>query len=538
MQTVSTSWLKSRQSGVLLHLSSLPSQYGIGNMGTEAKHFIDYLAASGFAYWQICPAGPTGYGDSPYQTFSSFGGNPYFIDIDALIEEDLLKEEETILLKNLPKDRVDYGALYSCFFPVLDLAFERFKERSDLAEEFHSFIEERAYWLLPYSTYMALKRRFYYRPWGEWPKPFRNGSDFDDSLLDARDRSEQRRQQFYQFIFFRQWDKLRSYAKEQGIQIIGDVPIYVALDSSDCWQAPEAFAIDDEGQPTHVAGVPPDYFSIDGQFWGNPLYNWKRMSRDGYSWWIARLAASFELYDAIRLDHFRGFDSYWEIPSDAADATEGRWRKGPGKALFDAIESAIPHAKFIAEDLGYINRDVFELRRQTGFPGMKIMQFGYGHDDNNVNLPHFFDANQVVYTGTHDNNSLRGWYETLDRQTRNLVNAYFKTNEKEACWSIIQAAFSSVARLCVVPAQDILNLPAASRMNTPGTADENWQWRLTHQQLETLASDYREPYLALNQLYNRIDDHAQRDFSAPPLVLVDNVQSQESPQETASQTAI
>ncbi|MFW6354958.1 MAG: 4-alpha-glucanotransferase, partial [Verrucomicrobiota bacterium] len=406
-------WLQGRSAGVLAHVSSLPGAYGIGNLGATAHAFIDLLAESGMRFWQICPVGPTGYGDSPYQSFSSFAGNPYFIDLAELVAAGLLTPEEVQPLEDFPAGRVDYGGLYERFWPLLRRAAERFAAAPGSLPDygdFDTFCAAEAAWLEAYALFMTLKQTHGGVAWIDWETRARRGPEAiprDD--LTADQRREVAAQKFLQYVFAGQWERLRAHARERGVQIIGDLPIFVAYDSCDVWQDRAFFQLDAEGRPLAVAGVPPDYFSASGQRWGNPLYDWDRLRADGYAWWLRRLERAFNFFDVIRLDHFRGFDTYWSVPSDAADARAGEWKAGPGSDFLDTVQEKLAHARIIAEDLGYITAEVVELRRRAGLPGMKILQFAYGHDENNVNLPHFHAPNAVVYTGTHDNDTARGW---------------------------------------------------------------------------------------------------------------------------------
>ena len=515
------SWLNTRTTGVLAHVSSLPGPHGIGDLGSGARAFVDFLARSGFKYWQICPLGPTGYGDSPYQSFSSFAGNPYFIDLDELRQAGLLTAEELAPLRDLPVRAVAYGELYLRFWPVLGRALSRFKALGKRApwggaSALARFEAAEGSWLEAYAAFTALKHHFGGQPWMEWPAQWRDWQPGLEGRLPAAAAAEAEQQRFYQFLFFRQWTALRQHAREQGVAIIGDLPIFVALDSADVWRWREVFRIDAAGRPRAVAGVPPDYYSESGQLWGNPLYDWNRLARDGYGWWIDRLRSAFTLYEVIRLDHFRGFDTYWEIPAGAPDARTGAWRKGPGLPFFEAVRRALPGARIIAEDLGYIGPEVVALRRAAGLPGMKILQFGYGHDDNNVNLPHFHAVDHVVYTGTHDNDTTRGWLEGLDREVFARVADYFGLTGTATAWPLIRAAFASIARLAVVPMQDLLNLPSTARMNRPGSTDGNWRWRFTAEELARLERTRLETLRHWHALYDRTGDERQRDYSAPP----------------------
>jgi 4-alpha-glucanotransferase len=520
MESPPTSWLNTRSAGILAHISSLPGHYGIGNLGAGTRNLIDFLGRAGVRYWQICPVGPTGFGDSPYQTFSSRAGNPYFIDLDELALSGLLTDEDLAPLRRLPGAGVDYGGLYENFWRVLARAYDNFaaSHRDEIIGlgSLAAFRRENSAWLEPFSTFMALKAHFGGQPWTMWPEAFSNWSpDLQASLPDPV-RIDADRHAFYQYLFFGQWDRLRRYAAARGVGIIGDVPIFVALDSADTWQNRPVFRLDDKGRPRAVAGVPPDYFSEKGQLWGNPLYDWDYLARTDYRWWIDRIRAAFALYDIIRLDHFRGFENFWEIPAGAADARDGQWRKGPGLNFFKAVRKAIPDARIIAEDLGYIGPDVVALRHAAGLPGMKILQFAYGHDAGNVNLPHFYPLDSVAYTGTHDNNTTRGWLEGLSNGTSEQVRDYFRLGESTSAWPVIRAALATVSRLAVIPIQDLLDLPAMSALNQPGTAEGNWQWRFTDEQLSRLVSEKLETLRYWIKLYDRTGERMMRDFSEAP----------------------
>jgi 4-alpha-glucanotransferase len=515
-----STWLTTRGAGVLAHLSSLPGDYGIGNLGPGARRFVDFLSQAGVRYWQICPVGPTGYGDSPYQLFSSNAGNPYFIDLGELQAAGLITADELTPLRQLPDGHVDYGWLYETFWPVLAKAHDRFAAsgRDGIKDcgSLSAFSHEHAGWLEPFADFMALKTHFGGYAWTVWPEPYRQWSPELHASLPARVLRDAARHIFYQYIFFTQWARLHRYATERGVDIIGDVPIFVALDSADTWRNRPVFQLDAEGRPRAVAGVPPDYFSALGQLWGNPLYDWDHLARTGYAWWIERLRAAFELYDVVRLDHFRGFDTYWEIPADAADARRGAWRKGPGLPFFEAVRAALPQARIIAEDLGYIGPDVVALRRAAGLPGMKILQFAYGHDANNVNLPHFYPSDSIAYTGTHDNITTRGWLEGLTPEAAGPVREYYQLDGSNSAWPLIRAALATVSRLVVLPLQDLLDLPASATLNRPGTSDGNWQWRCTDKQLQQLGDDKLAILRRWITLYDRTGTRPLRDYSEPP----------------------
>lgn len=515
------SWLRARSAGVLAHLTSLPGPHGIGDLGPGARALVDFLAEAGFQHWQVCPLGPTGFGDSPYQSFSSFAGNPYFIDLAEFQSAGLLTAAELAPLRALPVDGVDYGELYARFWPVLALVHERFLALGRKApwggvEAVERFVAEHDAWLPSYAAFMALKEYFGGHAWMRWPAEWRDWRPGLEDRLPGPAAAAAARHRFYQFLFFRQWANLRAYAADRSVRLIGDVPIFVALDSADTWRWRAVFRLDHLGRPEAVAGVPPDYFSDRGQCWGNPLYDWEHLAGTGYAWWIERLRAAFALCDVVRLDHFRGFHTFWQIPADAADARRGEWCAGPGLKFFHAVAAALPGARLIAEDLGYINAGVAELRRAAGLPGMKILQFGYGHDENNVNLPHFYPVDTVVYTGTHDNNTTRGWLEELDEERRAQVADYYGINDSDTAWPLLRAAFASVARLAVVPLQDLLDLPATARMNRPGTTEGNWRWRCTAEELRRLQQARGGELRRWHRLFDRTGDERQRDFSAPP----------------------
>ncbi len=514
-----TTWLTTRTASVLAHVSSLPGAYGIGNLGPSARAFIDFLAAAGVHYWQICPIGPTGYGDSPYQLFSGRAGNPYFIDLGELREAGLLDAAELKPLVALPAGTVDYGRLYELFWPVLAHAYDRFAASgADQIGGFGSFGEFRrkhGVWLEPFADFMAMKAHFGGWAWNAWPVEFNRWHESLRESAPASVRREADRHAFYQYVFFGQWDRLRRHAREKKVGIIGDVPIFVALDSADTWQNRAVFRLDPHGQPLAVAGVPPDYFSAYGQLWGNPLYDWEHLARTGYAWWIDRLRAAFELYDIIRLDHFRGFDTFWEIPAGAPDARTGRWLKGPGLDFFDAVRAALPSARIIAEDLGYIGPEVVELRRRAGLPGMKVLQFAYGHDANNINLPHFFPPDSIAYTGTHDNLTTRGWLEGLPADIAAMVDEYYQLGGKRSAWPIIRATLATTSRLAVIPIQDLLDLPAAATLNRPGTTEGNWQWRFTATDLASLAGEKTSTLRQWITLYDRLKGQPIREYSEP-----------------------
>jgi 4-alpha-glucanotransferase len=496
-------WLKERSAGVLLHPTSLPGSTGIGTLGREARHFIDFLAESAIKNWQVCPLGPTGFGDSPYQCFSAFAGNPYFIDLETLVSQGLLNEEDLADLKRLPQDRVEYGAQWLLRWPVLKKAFRTFISEGSRADksEFAAFKKSKKEWLDPYARFVALKGRFGGRSWQNWPEELKQYAIAKKTITKAELGDEIEIQAWCQFEFFRQWLSLKSYANSRGIQIFGDIPIFVAMDSADVWTHPGLFEMDSNLKPRAVAGVPPDYFAADGQLWGNPLYEWKRHKATNYAWWMARLRASFELYDIVRVDHFRGFDEYCKIPADAENAREYEWIPGPGLDLFEAISRQFPQAKLVAEDLGIITDSVRRLVEATGVPGMKVLQFGFeGATDY---LPHNGIPNSVLYPGTHDNDTAWGWFNKQSEPVQDFLRRYLQVAGEAVPWDMIRAGYASPSRLFIVPMQDLLSLGSEARLNTPGQAVGNWQWRFTREQLDALWSGSSEYLKGLAKLYER-----------------------------------
>ncbi len=498
-----------RSSGILLHPSSLPGPWGIGDFGPAAYKFVDFLVAAGQSLWQILPLGPTGYGDSPYQAFSSCAGNPLLISLDQLIQRGLLSYEEVVEAagsRDLGVDEVRYGEVIGFKLPLLRRAYERLRQgvAPDLARAFEQFAAEQAPWLDDYALFMALKDAHGGQPWNTWEPALRARDP--EALAGARAAHAQaiELQQFLQFLFFQQWLPLKAYANERGIKIIGDAPIFVAYDSADVWANPDLFYLDAEGAPTVVAGVPPDYFSATGQRWGNPLYRWERMAQDGYAWWLARLRAAFAQVDILRLDHFRGFAAYWEVPASEATAINGRWVKGPGAALFARLEQELGDLPIIAEDLGLITPDVVALREQFRLPGMVVLQFAFDGDPDNVYLPHNHTPGSVVYTGTHDNNTTVGWFHSLDEAERDKVRAYLGRDGSDIAWDLMRVAMMSVAQVAITPFQDVLRLGADARMNTPGQLGKNWAWRFRAEALnEGVAGGLR----FLTGLYGRLPAH-------------------------------
>lgn len=491
---------------MLLHPTSLPGSQGVGTLDGACLLFLDFLQSAGMSWWQVCPLGPTGYGDSPYQCFSAFAGNPYLIDLRDLASRGLLTHEEIAPLASRGAGAADFGALYEIKAPLLRRAFGRHRRAGSPAlgpEEFAQFKAAQAAWLDDYAWFRALKDRHGGRAWWEWPEGARSPSMLKAGLR-AQLREEMEAHQFYQYAFFSQWRRVRSEAARRGIGVIGDIPIFVAADSADAWARPGLFELGGDGRPVAVAGVPPDYFSSDGQLWGNPLYRWEAHKADGYAWWKDRLRASFAIYDAVRIDHFRGFDEYWRIPLPASNARAGEWRKGPGLDFFRAMSAEFPGARIIAEDLGILTPTVAMLLRETGLPGMAVLQFAFDGDATNPYLPHNLRPNEVVYPGTHDNDTTLGWYATAGEPTRDHVRRYLRVGGTEVGWDFIRAAYGAVSRIAVVPMQDILSLGSEGRLNSPGRPEGNWRWRMAEGDLRRLAAGETPSYLAeLARLYGR-----------------------------------
>ncbi|MCD8154051.1 MAG: 4-alpha-glucanotransferase [Clostridiales bacterium] len=475
-----------RASGILLPISSIPSNYGIGCFSKEAYEIVNQLVRAGQKYWQILPLGPTGYGDSPYQSFSTFAGNPYFIDPEVLINEGLLTEQECRSYDwGGSESYVDYEKVYQSRFLLLRKAFYRYDSSRD--PEYDRFVRNNSHWLEDYCLYMAIKESQGGVSWIQWPRELRLRSP--QALEQARRQLDEeiRFYRFQQYWFFKQWCWLKSYANNSGLKIIGDVPIYVAFDSADAWAQPELFQFDDENLPKGVAGCPPDAFSATGQLWGNPLYDWEYHEKTGYVWWTSRMKHCMEIYDMVRIDHFRGFDEYYSIPFGDETAENGHWEPGPGLALFDILKSRLPGMEVIAEDLGLLTDSVVQMVQDSGFPGMKVLQFAFDDTERSTYLPHNHVKNCVVYTGTHDNETTRGWFGNLNDHDLQFAQNYTDSadkGEEERVWALIRAAVSSVADLAVVPIQDYLCLGNEARMNEPSTLGNNWKWRLTRGQFD------------------------------------------------------
>lgn len=493
---------RSRMSGILLHPTSLPGRFGIGDLGSAAYRFADFLADTRQRIWQVLPLGPTGCGNSPYQCLSVFAGNPLLISLETLAEEGLLESADLKSAPPFPEHRVDYDAVIAFKLPLLQKSFEIFQTNANPSQldDFEGFCRQKALWLDGYALYAALREAHGFRPWNRWSEDikFRRPEAVErwSSKLSRQIRSHK----YQQYLFFKQWSQLKKYCNERGIRIFGDMPIYVALDSDTVWLHPELFYLDAMGKPTVVAGVPPDYFSATGQFWGNPLYRWDVMAKDGYTWWIERMRATLSLVDIVRIDHFRGFEKYWEIPGTDKTARNGRWMPGPGSAVFEAIKNALGDVPIVAEDLGVITPEVRALRERLGFPGMKVLQFAFsGEHGENEYLPHNYPRNCVVYTGTHDNDTTVGWFKKRGPEQR-LALKYIGSDGKQINWDFIRLALMSVADMAIIPLQDVLGLGSEARMNRPARSRGNWAWRFTW---DMLTDDIKNRLRELTTIYGR-----------------------------------
>lgn len=491
----------SRASGILLHPTSLPGDFGIGDLGQKAFEFVDILAEGKQRYWQVLPLGPTGYGDSPYGSFSAFAGNTLLISPEQLHSSGLLDAKTLDARPAFPVDQVDYGTVYEWKNRIISLAAKSFDPHS---EAFNDFQRENGWWLNDYAAYRAIKADQGQRPWYEWPDELK--LRMPNALREAERRLRDAIvvEKMAQYIFFSQWSELRSYANSKGIAIIGDIPIFLALDSADVWCNQSKFKLDADGSPTVVSGVPPDYFSKTGQLWGNPIYDWDAMRADGFGWWIARVAAALQVVDVVRIDHFRGFAAAWEVPGGDATAENGNWVDAPGRELFTAIRRALGDVPMIAEDLGVITPDVEQLRDAFGLPGMRILQYAFGGDANNLHLPHNFPRNCVAYTGTHDNDTTVGWWKALrgasGKDVREHARRYLSSNGREIHWDLIRAAWSSVADTAIAPLQDLLGLDNSARLNMPSSTSGNWDWRFED---GSITPEIVERVRTLTELYGR-----------------------------------
>ena len=494
-----------RSSGIIMHISSLPGKCGIGTFGKEAYKFADFLRKSGQGYWQILPLGQTGYGDSPYQSFSAFAGNPYFIDFELLEEEGILEKKD---YENLDFGEnqlsIDYGKLFIEKMKVLKIAYENSKKRN-YQNEIENFKAKNFFWIEEYAFYMALKQKFNLKSWKYWDDDIKLREEEAMDKYKKELRDEINYWIFVQYIFFKQWNSLKNYIHDLDITIVGDVPIYVSEDSADMWANPEIFLLDEDKNPIKVSGCPPDAFSSTGQLWGNPIYRWDYLESTGYKWWITRINESLKLYDVVRVDHFRGFESFWQVPYGEETAINGEWVKGPGIKLFNTIKETLGNINIIAEDLGFLTSEFMEFKEECGFPGMKVLQFAFDSREDNDYLPHNYDKNCIVYTGTHDNDTFRGWFEETGG-TEDIKNAieYLKLNKEEGYnWGFIRGAWSSVAKLAIAPMQDFLNLRNEARINLPSTLGNNWQWRMKE---GSLTDELAKRIYNLTKLYGRLND--------------------------------
>jgi 4-alpha-glucanotransferase len=498
-----------RSCGILLHPTSLPGRYGIGDLGEAAYQFVDFLANSRQSLWQILPLGPTGYGDSPYQCFSAFAGNPWLISPDKMIESGYLPADAVAHVPAFPTNQVDFGWVIYTKNQLFDKAFTHFQKKGTAVQKtaYDQFCAENRAWLDDFALFMALKTEYMHDDgggvWNTWPAPIAQREPAAIARWSAEKADEIGRHKFLQFVFFEQWLALKEYANDKDILIVGDAPIFVAYDSADVWANPGLFYLNDDGSPQVIAGVPPDYFSETGQRWGNPLYRWPEMKKNGYAWWMSRLQAIFTQVDIVRLDHFRGFEAYWEIPAEEETAVIGQWVKGPGLDFFHTIQEKMGELPIIAEDLGVITPEVEELRDTFDFPGMKILQFAFGGEKNSDFLPHNFKRNCVVYTGTHDNETTVGWYQNASIQEKDHVRRYMASDGHDIAWDMIRLAFASAADMAVIPLQDHMKLDNVARMNFPGKASGYWQWRFTP---DMLTGEIQKRLVELTELYGRLPE--------------------------------
>ena len=477
-----------RSAGILLHPTSLPSKFGIGDLGSDAYRFVDFLANAKQKLWQILPLGPTSFGDSPYQCLSAFAGNPLLISFQKLVEDKICSEKILKDVPDFPEDKVNYGEVIEYKFEVLEMIYDEFKstKNENLRESFLKFCESEKSWLDDYALFVALKDYHEGKPWNEWEKEISKRTDSALKHFRQLLNDEIEFHKFIQFLFFKQWLELKSYANSKGIKIIGDLPIFVAFDSADVWVNRHLFEVSEDGKPLFIAGVPPDYFSPTGQRWGNPHYKWEVMEKDDYKWWRERISSLLKMTDIIRIDHFRGFYNYWKIPGDAPTAEKGEWVLGPGEKFFSTLEKYFGKLPIIAEDLGILVPEVYELRDKFGFPGMKILQFAFGTNGEKKFLPHNFVRNCVVYTGSHDNDTTLGWWNSIQNDgtdTKDFFLDYAGSNGKDVCKDMIRLAYSSISDIVIIPLQDFLRLGSEARMNFPGKPDGNWSWRFSWNQI-------------------------------------------------------
>ncbi len=494
--------MKSRKSGILLHITSLPGGEGIGTLGKEAFLFVDFLKETGQKLWQILPLGPVGFGNSPYQCYSAFAGNPLLIDFDLLIHEKLLSVEEQGEIPKFKNKKVLFEDVAVWKMPILRKVYSNFKKKQydSFSYEYWRFLDEHAWWLNDYALFMAARHYYNGLPWSKWDKEIKFREINALKKLEEKLAEEVEFEKFLQFLFFRQWHRLKNYANENGVQIFGDVPLYVSGESSDIWANTDIFLLDDDLNPIEVGGVPPDYFSETGQLWGNPVFNWSRLEERHYDWWIARLHFNLRMFDQVRIDHFRGLESFWSVPVDEVTAINGEWIPAHGHNLFSMLEGQLGELMFIAEDLGIITPEVDKLREDFRLPGMKVLQFAFATDAANKDLPHNYLKNFVVYTGTHDNNTTLGWLQTLQPEEKKMVEKYVGSPAEKGLRKIVEMAMASVAKIAIIPMQDILELDSKSRMNVPGTAFGNWGWRFDWKHLKNTQKEFLKE---LTKKYNR-----------------------------------
>ncbi len=494
-----------RSSGILLHPTSLPGPFGSGDLGASSYHFVDWLVNAGQSVWQMLPLGPAGMANSPYMGLSAFAGNPLLVDLQELQRHGWLREQEVLPLQIENQHQVDFPQTTSFRLKLLKKASEQFFTDGSKEDrlDFEKFCEREKLWLHDYALFQSIDHEYRNHEWTTWSKDLvlRKQKALDEATKKHAEAIQLHK--FIQWCFARQWNALKKYANERGVQLLGDIPFFVAYHSAEVWANPEMFFLDKDGEPTAVAGVPPDYFSATGQRWGNPLYRWDVMKENNYAWWIARFKKMFELFDAIRIDHFRGFESYWEIPEEEETAVKGKWVKGPGEDFFKTIQRSLSKLPIVAEDLGIITEEVTALREKLEFPGMKVLHFAFNGNPKNDYLPHRYETNCVVYTGTHDNDTTRGWYEKASEHERDFVRRYCKTDGHEIHWDLIKLALQSVANVAIVPFQDVIGLGSEGRMNFPGTIDGNWAWRFTWDQV---GDDPATRLYELTALYGRCND--------------------------------
>ena len=493
-----------REQGILMPVSSIPSRYGMGTFGRESYEFVDFLKKAGQKLWQILPLGPVGYGASPYQSFSTFAGNPYYIDLEFLIEDGYLTREECDACDfGNHENYIDYEKMYLQRFPLLRKAWERaVKKGLETKKDYVAFLKKSMNWLDDYALYMALKDAFPGKCFIEWERDIRLREPLAMAKYRRELADEIRFYQFQQYLFDKQWRELKLYANKAGVKIVGDIPIYVAFDSADTWAHPELFQLDESGMPTAVAGCPPDAFSSTGQLWGNPLYNWEYHQKTNYAWWMQRIGYCYELYDVVRIDHFRGFDEYWSVPYGAETAAGGHWEEGPGIELFETMKRKLGKKRVIAENLGFLTDSVVKLLEDTGYPGMKVLQFAFDANGESIYLPHNYDHNCVVYTGTHDNETTAGWITTRTEQDREFLERYLnRKRDEDLCWELIRTAVASVADIAIIPIQDYLALGNEARINTPSTLGDNWKWRMSK---GAATDELAEKIYGLTKMYGRL----------------------------------